>query len=195
VWSDLGDPIGHRILYVASDNPMNKKGLADFFHFAWDRIRRAVPDAELLVAGKISRAVPQNTPGVIPLGTVEDLQPLYRQARLVINPAVAGTGLAIKTLEALCRFRPIVAWPNGVQGLSSELAGLCTTARDWFEFAERVIALLESDVLQSGFSAEQRSAIVRSASPDVAYGEMTRVIEAFFQQQHATERAVPTVCV
>src|SRR5581483_3395143 len=101
---------------------------------AWPRIRRDVPDAELLVAGKVGRFLPADVPGVMRLGTVDDLDPLYEQARVVINPAVAGTGLKIKTLEALCHFRPIITWPNGTDGLAPELAALCTVASDWHDF-------------------------------------------------------------
>jgi hypothetical protein len=52
---DAGVPSGRRALCVASDNPMNRKGLADFLRFAWPHIRREVPDAELLVAGRVTR--------------------------------------------------------------------------------------------------------------------------------------------
>jgi FkbM family methyltransferase len=194
VHDDPARPVGRRILYVASDNPLNKKGLDDFFRFAWPRIRHATPDAELLVVGRICSAVPVDADGVVRLGMVEDLQPLYREARVVINPAVAGTGLAIKTLEALCRFRRIVVWPNGAQGLSDELAALCTIVHDWYEFSERVIALLAPDV-EPGFSAEERAVIVRSASPDMAYSELTGVIETFFHKPQASHRSDVSICV
>ena len=55
--------------------------------------------------------------GVRVLGLVDDLTARYQEAALVINPVVAGTGLKIKMLEALCHLRPIVTWPAGVDGL------------------------------------------------------------------------------
>src|SRR5262249_2114295 len=66
-------PSGRRILYVASDNPMNRKGVEDFLRFAWPKIVREVPDAELLVAGKIGQTITRSIPGVVLLGAVDDL--------------------------------------------------------------------------------------------------------------------------
>jgi len=175
VVEDAGVPEGRRILYVASDNPMNRKGLADFLRFAWPRIRQDVPDAELLLAGRITRALDADVAGVVRLGPVDDLKPLYRQCRVVINPAVAGTGLKIKTLEALGHLRPLVTWPNGTDGLPPELSALCTTVQDWFEFSRRVAALLAADEPPL-FSQTERDAIVRLTSPAAVYRGMTDVL-------------------
>jgi glycosyltransferase involved in cell wall biosynthesis len=180
VVDDGGKPEGRRVLYVASDNPMNKKGLQDFLRFAWPRIRREVPDAELLVAGAVSRTLVHEAPGVTRLGSVPDLRPLYAQARLVINPAVAGTGLKIKTLEALCHLRPLVTWPSGTDGLAPELAALCLTASDWYEFAQHVVRLLESEQPQ-GFSPAEHELVVRLTSASTVYRDLTGAAERFFK--------------
>ena len=186
VVEDPGIPSGRRVLYVASDNPMNRKGLSDFLRFAWPQIRRDVPDAELLVVGNVSRALSVDAPGVIRLGPVDDLGALYREARVIINPAVAGTGLKIKTLEALGHLRPIVTWPSGTDGLPSELAALCVTVQDWYDFSRRVAAVLaaEEPVL---FSARQRDTIVHLTSPATVYRAMTEAIETFGDKRFGTE--------
>ena len=175
VVEDGGTPSGRKVLYVASDNPMNRKGLLDFLRFAWPQIRRDVPDAELLVAGRVSGTLEADVPGVIRLGLVDDLKPLYRQSRVVINPAVAGTGLKIKTLEALGHLRPLVTWPSGSEGLATELADLCVPVQDWFEFARHVTAFLATDTPRL-FSDAQRDTIVRLTSPAASYQAMTEAI-------------------
>jgi hypothetical protein len=159
---------------------MNKKGLHDFLRFAWPRIRRAIADAELLVAGAVSRTVPHDAPGVTRLGSVPDLRPLYAQARLVINPAVAGTGLKIKTLEALCHLRPLVTWPSGTDGLAPELAAFCLTASDWYEFSQHVVRLLEAEHPHR-FSQAEHDLVVRLTSPSTVYRDLTRAANRFFE--------------
>jgi hypothetical protein len=186
VVEDPGIPSGRRVLYVASDNPMNRKGLSDFLRFAWPQIHRDVPDAELLVVGNVNRALSVETPGVIQLGPVDDLDALYREARVIINPAVAGTGLKIKTLEALCHFRPIVTWPTGTDGLAPELAALCVTAQDWYEFSRRVGAVLAATE-PVPFSDKQRNTIVSLTSPASVYRAMTDAIEAFRGERFGPE--------
>jgi glycosyltransferase involved in cell wall biosynthesis len=186
VVEDAGIPSGRRVVYIASDNPMNRRGLSDFLRFAWPHIRREVPDAELLVAGKVSGTMHGEVSGVIRLGPVDDLRPLYGQARVVINPAVAGTGLKIKTLEALGHLRPIVTWPNGTDGFSPELAAFCVTVHDWYEFSRRVAGLLAAEEA-SLFSRAERDTIVRLTSPATVYGPMTQAFEAFLKKPFGSE--------
>lgn len=171
-----GVPTGRRVLYVASDNPMNKKGLQDFLRFAWPSIREHVPDAELLVAGRIGSTLTVPLPGVVRLGLVDDLRPVYEQASLVINPAVAGTGLKIKTLEALGHLRTVVTWPSGTDGLAPELAALCVSVRDWYDFSRAVIRLLTTDE-PGTLSPHHRATLVRLTSPAAAYGALTAAID------------------
>jgi protein-tyrosine-phosphatase len=185
---DAGVPSGRRALCVASDNPMNRKGLSDFLRFAWPHIRREVPDAELLVAGRVSATLDADVPGVIRLGPVADLTPLYRQARVVINPAVAGTGLKIKTLEALGHLRPVVTWPSGIDGVAPELAAFCVTVQDWYEYSRRVAGLLAANDPPL-FSDAARHAIVRLTSPETVYREMTDAIESLADQRFGRDRA------
>jgi hypothetical protein len=119
--------------------------------------------------------------GVIRLGAVGDLGPLYRQARVVINPAVAGTGLKIKTLEALAHLRPVVTWPNGTDGFSPELAAFCVKVHDWYEFSRRVAGLLASGEA-SLFSRTERDTIIRLTSPATVYGPMTQAFDAHLKK-------------
>jgi hypothetical protein len=186
VVADPGAPSGRSVLYVASDNAANRKGLLDFLRFAWPGIRRNVPDAELLVAGRVGAALDADVPGVRRLGLVADLGPLYAQSRVVINPAVAGTGLKIKTLEALGHLRPVVTWPSGTDGLAPELKALCTEAEDWFAFSRKVAERLAPDNPLL-FSATSRDAIVRLMSPPAAYQSMTDAIEAMYEQRFGVE--------
>ena len=188
VVEEPGVPSGRRVLYVASDNPMNRKGLSDFFRFAWPYIRREVPDAELLVAGRVGNALDSDVAGVNWLGPVDDLTPFYCQARVVINPAVAGTGLKIKTLEALGHLRPIVTWPNGTDGLAPELAAICVTVKDWHDFSRRVTGLLATETPHL-FSHVQREIIVRLHSPSTVYKEMTEAIATLRENRLDSELA------
>jgi glycosyltransferase involved in cell wall biosynthesis len=163
-----GPPV---VLLVASGNAMNAKGLRDFLRFAWPRVVAALPAAELHVAGAVGLAAPEETSGLRRLGTVDDLAAAYAAARVVINPAVAGTGLKIKTLEALAHGRPIVVWPSGIDGMAPELRDLCVCATDWFAFAEAVTSLL----LDDGAARRIADASVRIAallSPASAYAEL-----------------------
>jgi hypothetical protein len=167
------------VLLVASDNALNVKGLKDFLRFAWPLVRREVPDAELRVIGAVGLQVEVDDPSVKVMGQVGDLAAAYAEARVVINPAVAGTGLKIKTIEALCHLRPLVTWPSGVDGVESDVRALCYVATDWYGFARHVIDLCKSDdacqVLIS-----KREEILRRFSPDTIYDALKTALSSVY---------------
>jgi Glycosyl transferases group 1 len=163
---------------VGSDNPMNIVGLRDLLRFAWPEIRRRVPEAVLEVAGRIGRAVHDCTDGVRVLGNVENLGPCYARSRVVVNPTAAGTGLKVKTVEALSHLRPIVTWPNGLDGVPGALADLVPTAEDWLTFADRAAAYLTASA--PPFDEGSVTAIRRELSPQVVYGSLEARLARYF---------------
>jgi hypothetical protein len=164
------------ILLIASDNKLNARGLADFVRFAWPLVRRAVPNAELRVVGAVGDHAEISSPGISILGRIDDIDTAYAQARVVINPAVAGTGLKVKTVEALCHLRPIVLWPSGVEGIAPQARGLCHVANDWFDFAQRVIGLALS--LDGPGDSLQRQELIRHFAPDCVYAPLAEALDA-----------------
>lgn len=179
VISDRPSPMGSSILLVASDNAMNVKGLEDFLEFAWPLVLRDVPNAEFLVAGSVGDAVDIDDARVRRLGRVDDLAALYAKARVVINPAVAGTGLKIKTVEALGQLCPLVAWPSGVDGFGGEVRGLCNVAENWYDFARAVVRCLRDDgTADAASQAERRAILDKFFSAGRVYAALDEVLSA-----------------
>jgi Methyltransferase domain/Glycosyl transferases group 1 len=182
VAADPGTSAAGRILYVASNNPRNRRGLEDFLSLAWPRIHRSVPEAVLLVAGSVADTLGAlEVAGVEVLGRIDDLAEQYRRASLVINPAVAGTGLKVKILEALCHFRPVVTWPAGIDGLDPSLSAYCLIARDWYEFSGHVIAALAGTACRP-FQEEDRAIVAAQMAPERVYAAIDATFDAFFAQ-------------
>jgi glycosyltransferase involved in cell wall biosynthesis len=189
VVADVAAPVGGQVLYIGSANPRNRKGLEDFLRFAWPRIHRAAPHAELVIAGSVGDIVAgRECPRVRVLGPIEDLTTQYRDAAVVINPAVAGTGLKIKILEALCHFRPVVAWPTGIEGLHPSVAAFCLVAQDWYEFSEHVVTALSGARNQLA-TAEARRLITSHVDPERVYGALDATFSAFFERQRTRKAA------
>jgi len=181
-------PEAPRVLYIASGNPMNRKGLDDFLRFAWPGVRQEVPGAELVLAGDVGASLTTDVAGVVRMGRVAELAPLYHDARVVINPAAAGTGVKIKTLEALGYFRSVVTWPSGVDGLPPELADLCHVVRDWYSFRRRLSSLLTVHPAPS-FSPAQQELIRKGTAPETTYRALTDLLEQMVPQRLRTSAA------
>ena len=123
------------------------------------------------------------------LGLVDDLTARYQESELVINPVVAGTGLKIKMLEALCHLRPIVTWPAGVDGLDPALSALCYVASDWYAFSEQVIRALTRP--HAGFTADERAVIARLVSPEHVYASLDAAFRASVESSRHTAATAP----
>lgn len=134
--TDVGDlPDSPVAVLVASGNPLNRKAFADLARFGWPIVRRLEPQARLLVVGEVGLRTPVSGPGIEVLGRVDELSSVYACARLALNPAVAGTGLKIKTIEALAFRRPVIAFPAGVEGLDASASSVVDVVHDWYQFA------------------------------------------------------------
>lgn len=86
----------------------------------WPRVYQAMPQARLIIGGGSPESIPGYTseiPGVAFTGFVDDLESLYRQARVVCAPILSGGGTRIKIIEAAAYGRAIVSTRIGAEGL------------------------------------------------------------------------------
>lgn len=164
------------VLFVASSNPMNIKGLFDFFAFAWPIVKREIPSAEFWVVGAVGESLIKIPDGVKVLGKVDDLRDYYTASKVVINPAIAGTGLKIKTIEALGYGRPVVCWDAGIDGVPIALRSYCKCVNSWFEFSKELIDLLKKshDELNDWINYSE---IEISLDPKAIYGEFQHLLK------------------
>ncbi len=133
-----------RLIFVASDNPLNRRGLDEFLLRAWPQIVAHEPNAKLVVAGPVSHHVPEQTLNASTLGVLshDDLLAELRASSVVINPVSLGTGLKVKSVEAICLGLPLVSFAAGVEGLEDLRDGAYQLAEDWPQFAEVCVELL-----------------------------------------------------
>ncbi|PWS34908.1 hypothetical protein DFH01_21420 [Falsiroseomonas bella] len=142
--------------YLGSVNPMNTRALGRFLA-ALDHAGIAAAGGSLLVAGGAARDLAP-APGLLPLGPVAAPDDLYARVDLVVNPHEGGTGLKIKTVEALARGRPVIGTAEAFAGLPAEAA--CHAAAD----AAEVAALLRRWLAEPAYRKEVATASARLAA-------------------------------
>ena len=130
------------MLFVGGPMGINVHGVGWFIERVLPAVRRRLPDAELWLAGGIGDRIRGTPPGVRRLGFVDRLDDVYRRARVVINPQQFGTGLSIKSVDALRHGRPLVSTGSGVRGLESGAGTAFLQAESAEEFRDRLIELL-----------------------------------------------------
>lgn len=162
------------VLLVGSDNPANIDGFNQFFCFAWPAIRSRCPSARLRVVGKVGNHFHCSDDRIDIIGRVESLDDEYARASVVINPTVYGTGLKIKTVEALCHGKAMVATSNSVEGLESPP---CIVSDDWKEFGNSVITLLNNADRRRELQSASESFARERFSPEKVYVELKDVLK------------------
>lgn len=101
--------------YLGSGNPWNVRSvLAVDAALARDRVAR------WLLAGTITRQrlLLQSHPFL--LGVVERVENFYDAVECVLNPMLGGTGLKIKTIEAIAFGKPVIGTRDAFEGLRVE---------------------------------------------------------------------------
>ena len=133
-------PVASRLLFVGGFYGPNLAGLTWLLREVWPRL--ANRDLTLDVVGDVGPALgfaagPHRTGGQTPSkgtaramspghdwvagvhfhGHVADLEAVYDAADIVVNPVRHGSGLKIKSVEALARGLPLVSTIHGARGL------------------------------------------------------------------------------
>lgn len=154
-------PDNERLLFVgALDMPQAVEGLRWFCNHVLPRIRSSMPEAVLDVAGRRpDRELAQflnSQEGVRFHGEVEDLEGLYANTRVFINPVFSGSGVNMKVGPPASRGIPIVTTLTGARGLEHLAPGF-SIADDDATFASSCTSLLSDDDLWRSRSRELRT--------------------------------------
>src|SRR5690606_38412236 len=103
------------IIYLASDNRHNIRSAEWFFKEVYPQLGT---DLTICVIGRITSIIPDYK-NVIKIPFVEDLSEVYSQSKVAICPMLSGTGIKVKTVEALSYGLPVVSTERGLDGLPS----------------------------------------------------------------------------
>lgn len=148
---------GPHLLIVGSENEINVDGLCRFLAEDWPALKMLLPASRLSIAGGLGKHLPSailHPEDVTALGFVEDLVDVYRMADIVVNPVRSGTGLNIKSIEALGYGKPLLTTPSGCRGIESGLGSAFLCAESTTDFVECVRRIWSDEGCASSLSAQ-----------------------------------------
>lgn len=99
-------------------------------------------------------------------GYVDDLAPVYRAADAAIVPLRVGGGTRIKILEAFAHGVPVVATPEGAEGLEVTHGGELLVGATPEAFADGCVRLAHETSLREGLAARARAFVVARHTPE-----------------------------
>ncbi len=172
----------HALFTGRLDLPVNKSALFQFADEIWPRVHpkcrervRVVfaggePDREVFErASRAGIEVRSSLPSA-------ELKALFQQADVLVCPLTGGTGIKIKTLEAMAYGKAVVGYPNAFRGIPAEHDRHGLIARSPGEFARWFELAISDDLLRRRLGETARN-LVRTFFDPAKLG--ARLIEAY----------------
>ncbi len=169
-----------RIGFIGSKNAANVDGIEWFIRNCWNRIVTSVNNhVELIVGGPVQELLVERLGGLIDseprikfVGIVKSITQFYESIEIVINPVRFGTGLKIKSVEAFCFGKPLVATRHSVTGLPQAACVVARVADSDIEFASAVVTLVDDQQQRIQLATDSKRIGETVFSPESVYSEL-----------------------
>lgn len=130
------------LLFLASRMSFNTNGIQWFLDNVWQPLKTKNPEIKLLIGGTVCENIKQTYKDVTLCGMVDSLDDFYALGDIVINPVYQGTGLKIKTFEALSYGKATIVHPHSMTGIYNASAAPLTSASSSDEWIETILHLV-----------------------------------------------------
>src|SRR5262249_35652937 len=140
--------------YLGSGNPFNVASISALGH-AMQRRPEMADKVELHVAGQVCAALEGTVHPFNVRGVADSVADFYRTIDVVVNPMAGGTGLKIKSLEALSFGKPLLATADAMVGIKSDHDGHLMDGPD--AMVQRLLEISEKPEALAGEAAISRT--------------------------------------
>ena len=133
----------HNILFLSGDNQFNINGIRSFVNDVLPSIRKRFNDACLVVGGSICKLIGDYSgrEDIKLLGYVDDPSAFYAEGDVAINPVYQGTGIKIKTFEAVSYDKVTLVHPHSSRGIykpDNAPILICHSCEEWVSALEDI---------------------------------------------------------
>jgi len=173
----IGDVIN--VTYIGSSMEPNVDGIEGFIKNAWPAVQdQCGSQAKLNIYGNICEALGKFGDEVnIKLhGFVDQIDDVYREADIAINPVMYGGGLKIKTVEALCYSLPLVTTPAGALGIEDKSGKAFIVCDHHKDMASKLISLIESSEKRTEYSNRSYTFAYEHFREEVVFRDLIQVL-------------------
>ena len=159
------------ILYVASDNIHNRKGIKWFLDFVYPLLSK---DLKICIVGKINNHL-QDFPNIQKVPFAANLTDYYNSSKIVICPMFSGTGLKIKVIEALSFGIPVVTNERGLDGLFNKTKNGCLVTNNHEKFTGYINELINNEVYYNEISLQAQHYFLENHHTKVVYEKLDTI--------------------
>lgn len=125
-----------KIGLVAAYNKFNIHSIDRVLPTVLERLDAMGANCDIHIAGNVVHGIGVEHPKLIKRGFVDSVAGFYSEMDLILNPTLKGTGLKIKTIEAMAHGMPLISTDIGFDGLKPRTPFHDVSGAD--EMADRV---------------------------------------------------------
>lgn len=155
--------------FLASNNFVNRLSIEWFFDQVWPVFCQRL-DTEAIVAGSVCEGLSVLPKNASLVGRIAEVADFYSQIDVVVNPMQFGTGLKIKSIEAMAFGKPLIATAQGLAGLNGSVSSPpwweANTRNEWIESMSRLIDDAQERVTLSEKAVEYSKSLLQ---PEVVF--------------------------
>ena len=172
-------PASLQVMFVGNAYEPNTDGITKFIAEQWPKVVKKQPKARLVICGRVCDGLQGITDPTVELrGVVPDLDAVYQESAVTLNPIRFATGASIKLIEALARGRVAVTTPVGAKGIDARVQsdGLRIVAFD--KFHEAILALLGDPQARHRAEVAACDFVRARFSPGIAHADLFNFLES-----------------
>jgi glycosyltransferase involved in cell wall biosynthesis len=121
----------------------------------WPLVRRAAPGVRLRIAGRGMDALLRGAEGVEVVGSVPSARDFFGRLSVLLFPLGRGSGMKVKTLEALASGVPVVTTAQGAEGIEAGEGAVVAEEDEALAAGAAAILLDESERRERGQAARE----------------------------------------
>ena len=156
----------------------NVDALEHYLKESWPEISNQLPDCKMIIVGAnpCKRIIAAAGKTAQLLGRVENLQPLYDQARVVICPLRFGAGIPLKLAEAMAHGVPSVASIAAGRGFGIQDGSVVSIAENFETFINEVVQLYSNKEVWEQRQYKALAYAREHFSPEVVREELEKLL-------------------
>lgn len=132
------------ILFLSGKSKLNINGLQYFIEQIFPLVLQKEPEAKLIIGGSICDIFKTDDKSIKLIGKVDDIEQFYLLGDIAINPVYQGTGLKIKTFEALSYGKTTIVHPHSAEGIYDKANAPIILGCTPIEFANQLLEVLSN---------------------------------------------------
>jgi hypothetical protein len=145
-YSDVVRGDSECVICVGSIDTKKRHGVERFIGISWPVVRGIIPGAKMVLAGKGTEVYDNPVNGIVGLGYVDDEKAVLSRGGIFVNPQISGSGVKIKSINAMAAKRTLVSTYNGVEGIRGVAGRDYIVCGDGYEMGVAVAGLMKDSL-------------------------------------------------